>query len=75
MLVPKGYSTSGPASRLPGEQKAEFVTIVEASSDAEMDGVVRWRRVALQCVIQDRFGVEYHERHVGTFLKKRASCV
>ncbi len=30
-----------------------------------VDGVVRWRRVDLQRVIRERFGVSYHERTVG----------
>lgn len=62
--------SSGPASRLSDEQKGELVKIVETGPTPEVDGVVRWRRVDLQRVIKDRFGVEYHERHVGTLLKK-----
>ncbi len=31
---------------------------------------MRWRRVDLQRVIKARFGVDYHERHVGTLLKR-----
>jgi hypothetical protein len=31
---------------------------------------VRWRRVDLKRVIKERFCVEYHERHVGTLLKR-----
>jgi transposase len=30
---------------------------------------VRWRRVDLQRVIKERFGVTYHERTVGKLLK------
>lgn len=60
----------GPRSRLSQEQKAELVTIVETGPNPEVDGVVRWRRVDLQRVIKERFGVQYHERHVGTLLKK-----
>ena len=61
---------AGRPPRLSQEQKAELVTIVETGPNPEVDGVVRWRRVDLQRVIKDRFGVEYHERHVGTLLKK-----
>jgi transposase len=61
---------AGPPPRLSQEQKAELVTIVETGPNPEVDGVVRWRRVDLQRVIKDRFGVQYHERHVGTLLKK-----
>ncbi|TWB06093.1 winged helix-turn-helix protein, partial [Gluconacetobacter diazotrophicus] len=38
--------------------------LVEAGPDRQRDGVVRWRRVDLQRVIEERFGVVYHERHV-----------
>jgi transposase len=44
--------------------------IVEAGPDREKDGVVRWRRVDLKRVIAERFGVDFHERYVGTLLKK-----
>jgi len=61
---------AGPPSRLSQEQKAELVAVVETGPDPEVDGVVRWRRIDLQRVIKERFGVNYHERHVGTLLKK-----
>jgi transposase len=61
---------AGPPSRLSEEQKAELAEIVETGPNPDVDGVVRWRRVDLQRVIKERFGVEYHERHVGTLLKK-----
>lgn len=61
---------AGPPSRLSKEQKAELADIVETGPDPEVDGVVRWRRVDLQRLIKERFGVAYHERHVGTLLKK-----
>jgi len=32
-------------------------------------GVVRWRRIDLQRLIVERFGVAYHERTVGKLLK------
>jgi transposase len=62
--------SAGPPSRLSEEQKAELAEIVESGPDPDVDGVVRWRRVDLQRVIKERFGVEYHERHVGTLLKR-----
>ncbi len=61
--------TSGPPPRLSGEQKAELARIVEAGPDIAKDGVVRWRRVDLQRIIQERFGVSYHQRYVGTLLQ------
>src|ERR1700675_3844634 len=62
--------TEGPKPRLSAEQRAQFAQIVEAGPDRERDGVVRWRRVDLKRVIAERFGVDFHERHVGTLLKK-----
>lgn len=62
--------SSGPVSRLSPEQLAELADIVETGPDPAVDGLVRWRRVDLQQIIQHRFGVDYHERHVSTLLKK-----
>jgi transposase len=62
--------TSGPTPRLGPDQLAEVAKIVEAGPDRALDGVVRWRRADLKRVIAERFGVDYHERYVGTLLKK-----
>jgi transposase len=62
--------TEGPKPRLSAEQVAEFAQIVEAGPERETDGVVRWRRIDLKRVIAERFGVDFHERYVGTLLKK-----
>ena len=59
----------GPEPRLSAQQRSAFAAIVEAGPIREIDGVVRWRRVDLQRVIKERFGVDYHERYVGTLLK------
>lgn len=55
--------------RLNADQMRELAEIVEAGPDPEVDGVVRWRRVDLQQVIEDRFSVRYSERGVGALLK------
>ena len=60
----------GPAPRLSPAQLAELALIVETGPDREADKVVRWRRVDLQKVIATRFGVDYHERYVGTLLER-----
>lgn len=60
----------GPQPRLSPAQKAELAGIVETGPDRAVDGVVRCRRVDLQKVIKRRFGVDYHERYVGTLLKE-----
>jgi transposase len=61
---------SGPPPRLSLEQKAELAQIVETGPDPAVRGVVRWRRIDLQKVIEERFGVAYHERYVSTLLKR-----
>jgi transposase len=61
---------SGPTPRLSPDQKAELAAIVETGPDRKVDGVVRWRRIDLKRVINERFGVDYHERYVGTLLKQ-----
>src|SRR5918998_18229 len=63
-----GWS-KGPAPRLSAEQRAEIAQLVETGPDRAVHGVVRWRRIDLQRVIVERFGVAYHERTVGKLLK------
>ena len=58
----------GPARRLSDDQLRELAAIVETGPDVQNDGVVRWRRVDLQAVIKERFGVEYGERWVSQIL-------
>jgi transposase len=58
----------GNPRRLSTAQQAELARIVETGPDPAVDGVVRWRRVDLQRVIEERFGVEYHERTIGKLL-------
>ena len=58
----------GRRSKLTAEQKAELAAIVEAGPDRQATGLVRWRRVDLKAVIEDRFGVVYHERSVSRLL-------
>jgi transposase len=61
--------SKGKPSRLSAEQQAEVAELVETGPDRAAQGVVRWRRVDLQRVIAERFGVVYHERTVGKLLK------
>ncbi len=46
-----------------------MAAIVETGPDRAVHGVVRWRRVDLQALVADRFGVQYHERTIGKLLK------
>lgn len=61
---------AGPEPRLSEGQCAEVAKLIETGPDRAVHGVVRWRRVDLQRVIHERFGIEYHERTVGKLLKK-----
>ena len=54
--------------RLDSGQLEELARIVETGPCLEHDRVVRWRRVDLQRVIEDRFGVTYHERTISKLL-------
>src|SRR3954447_2829034 len=60
----------GPRPRLSPEQEAELVTAVEQGPDPDRDGVVRWRRVDLQALVEARFAVRLHERSVGKVLRR-----
>jgi transposase len=60
----------GPAPRLTPAQEAELGRVVCDGPDLERDGVVRWRRVDLQVLINERFEVVYHERTVGKVLHR-----
>lgn len=59
--------------RLNAKQLKEFADIVERGPDPEVDGVVRRRRVDLQRVIEERFGIHYHERTISKLLELWAS--
>ena len=58
----------GAARKLTAAQLSELAGIVECGPEPERDGVVRWRRIDLQAVIQERFDVCYHERSVSRLL-------
>jgi transposase len=60
--------------RLSLEQRAELAALVEAGSGRQTDGMVQWQRADLKRVIKKRFGVDLHERYVGTLLKKLSSA-
>ena len=65
----RDHWSSGPVRRLSEAQLRELATIVETGPDPASEGVVRWRRVDLQAVIKERFGVEYGERWVSQILR------
>ena len=55
---------------LSAAQMAELGEIVETGPDPAVDGVVRWRRVDLKRVIEERFGVVYSERAISELLAR-----
>ena len=62
--------SKGSPPRLSSEQQAELAHLVETGPDRAVHGVVRWRRVDLQRLIAERYGVAYHERTVGKLLRQ-----
>ena len=64
----KHRSGAGRPRLLTQEQMSELSAIVETGPDPEVDGVVRWRRVDLKRVIEERFGVIYSERTISDLL-------
>jgi transposase len=66
----KDIPAKGGVPRLASDQLSAFAEIVETGPDRAKDGVVRWRRVDLKRVIEERFGVIYHERTIGKLLKQ-----
>jgi transposase len=59
----------GNPRRLSAAQQAELAGIVGTGPDPAVDGAVRWRRIDLQRVIEERFGIAYHERSIGKLLR------
>ncbi len=55
--------------KLTAAQLESLAAVVESGPDAEVDGVVRWRRVDLKAWIAQRYGVDYHQRSVSRLLK------
>jgi len=68
---PSGLANQPGAGR-PGllnkEQKRELGEIVKTGPDPVKDGVVRWRRIDLVQVIEERFGVACSERVISDFM-------
>src|SRR5215217_8174810 len=70
---PEGLKDSwskGHPPRLSAEQLAQLAEVVETGPERAVHGVVRWRRVDLQQIVAERFGVAYHERTIGKILKQ-----
>lgn len=65
----KNCAGAGRPRRLTEDQMRELAEIVETGSDPATDGVVRWRRVDLKRVIEERFDVVYSERAISDLLR------
>ena len=68
---PEGLKNRTGAGRprfLTTAQMVELSEIVETGPDPQSDGVVRWRRIDLKRVIEERFGVSYSERGISALL-------
>lgn len=61
---------AGRPRQLSDAQMAELAEIVETGPDPAVDGVVRWRRIDLKRVIEERFGVVYSERAISDLLAR-----
>lgn len=72
-LGPAGLLDARPTAkrnrRLTAAQLAAFAQAVETGPDLASHGVVRWRRIDLKRLVEQRFGVVYHERTIGKLLK------
>jgi transposase len=61
----------GKSRRLTPEQEAELARLVEAGpAAAGLEYLARWRCVDLQALVEERWGVRYHERTLGKLLDR-----
>ena len=63
---------AGRPRQLTDDQMQALAEIVETGPDPAVDGVVRWRRIDLKRVIEERFGVVYSERAISDLLARLA---
>jgi transposase len=60
----------GAKPRLSREQQREVAELVRKGPDLAVHGVVRWRRIDLSRVIEQRYGIKLAERSVGALLRR-----
>jgi transposase len=63
-------SAPGAKPRLSATQEQEVAHLVRQGPDLAEHGVVRWRRIDLSRVIEQRYGVKLAERSVGDLLRR-----
>jgi transposase len=66
------YNRTAPGAkpRLSAEQQREVADLVRKGPNVVEHGVVRWRRIDLSRVIEQRYGVKLAERSVGELLRR-----
>ena len=64
----RNRTAPGARPRLSAEQEREVAELVRKGPDLAEHGVVRWRRIDLSRVIEQRYGVTLAERSVGSLL-------
>ena len=61
----------GAKPKLSAKQQREVAELVRQGPDLAEHGVVRWRRIDLSRVIEQRYGIKLAERSVGALLRRR----
>jgi transposase len=63
-------SAPGAKPKLSNEQQREVTELVRQGPNLAEHGVVRWRRIDLSRVIEQRYGIKLAERSVGELLRR-----
>ena len=66
----RNRTAPGARPKLTPEQEREVAELVRNGPDWAEHGVVRWRRIDLSRVIEQRYGVKFAERSVGNLLRR-----
>jgi transposase len=66
----RNRTAPGAKPKLAAEQEREVAELVRNGPDLAEHGVVRWRRIDLARVIEQRYGVKLAERSVGDLLRR-----
>ena len=66
----RNRTAPGAKPKLSPEQQREVAELVRQGPDLVEHGVVRWRRIDLSRVIEQRYGIKLAERSVGALLRR-----